>query len=44
MDFFRKSFALRSLRAGDLLGFAPRTEFAEGAKLTAEWYRGQGLL
>jgi nucleoside-diphosphate-sugar epimerase len=44
MDFFRKSFALRSLRARELIGFEPRTEFAEGAKITAEWYRNQGLL
>ena len=44
MDFFRKSFALRSLRARALVGFEPRTEFAEGAKATADWYRTQGLL
>lgn len=44
MDFFRKSFALRSLRARELLGFEPRTGFAAGAKATADWYRSQGLL
>jgi dihydroflavonol-4-reductase len=44
MDFFRKSFALRSLRARGAVGFEPRTEFAEGARITAEWYRTQGLL
>ncbi len=44
MDFFRKSFALRSLRAHELVGFEPRTAFAEGAKTTADWYRTQGLL
>jgi nucleoside-diphosphate-sugar epimerase len=44
MDFFRKSFALKPLRARDAVGFEPRTEFTEGAKLTAEWYRTEGLL
>jgi nucleoside-diphosphate-sugar epimerase len=44
MDFFRKSFALDAAGARKLIGFEPRTEFAAGARLTAEWYRSQGLL
>jgi nucleoside-diphosphate-sugar epimerase len=44
MDFFRKSFALKSHRGRELIGFEPRTQFAEGAKLTADWYRSHGLL
>jgi nucleoside-diphosphate-sugar epimerase len=44
MDFFRKSFALRGAKARELIGFVPRTEFTEGARITAEWYRSHGLL
>ena len=28
----------------EVLGFEPKTGFAEGARATAEWYRSRGLL
>jgi nucleoside-diphosphate-sugar epimerase len=43
MDFFRKSFSLRPTRAA-VLGILPQTGFREGARATAAWYRGAGLL
>jgi dihydroflavonol-4-reductase len=38
MDFFKKSFALSTARAEDVLGFAPRYTFKQGAAETARWY------
>lgn len=44
MDFFRKSFLFSSKKSAELLGFAPRIPFFEGAAETAQWYRKYGLL
>ena len=44
MDFFRKSFTFAGAKAERLLGFTPEIDFAQGAKLTAEWYREIGEL
>lgn len=44
MDFFRKSFHFDPTKAREQLGFAPKIGFAEGAKLTAAWYRQTGDL
>jgi dihydroflavonol-4-reductase len=44
LDFFRKSFRFSTSRAERVLGLRPSVTFAEGAKLTAHWYRAWGLL
>ncbi len=44
MDFFRKSFTFSPSKTHELLAFSPAVQFAEGARLTARWYREQGLL
>lgn len=44
LDFFRKSFQFSSAASQRLLGFRADTNFATGARLTAEWYRSQGML
>jgi hypothetical protein len=44
LDFFRKSFQFSAAAAERVLGFRAATSFAAGARLTAEWYRSQGLL
>ncbi|MDX1540760.1 MAG: NAD-dependent epimerase/dehydratase family protein [Geminicoccaceae bacterium] len=44
LDFFTKSLAFSTERARHRLGFVPEVGFAEGARLTAAWYRSQGLL
>lgn len=44
LDFFRKSFYFSSAKAREVLGFAPQVGFAEGARLTADWYREHGFL
>lgn len=44
LDFFRKSFRFSTAKARDRLAFEPRVPFAEGARLTADWYRANGLL
>jgi dihydroflavonol-4-reductase len=44
LDFFRKSFQFSTRRAEQLLGFRATTDFATGARLTADWYRAQRLL
>ena len=44
MDFFRKSFTLVNEKAVKEIGFKPKVSFEQGAKLTAEWYKQNGLL
>jgi len=44
MDFFRKSFYFSQVHALDILGFQAKTEFCEGVKKTADWYRDMVLL
>lgn len=44
LDFFTKSFALRTGKARRLLGWEPVIGFAEGARRTAAWYREHGLI
>lgn len=44
MDFFKKSFILSGEKAKKLLRFEPKTDFQSGAKLTADWYKENGLL
>jgi nucleoside-diphosphate-sugar epimerase len=44
VDFYTKSRAFDTTRARTELGFAPRVDLEEGIRLTANWYREQGLL
>lgn len=44
LDFFRNSFELSTAKARELCGFTPGVSFVEGARLTADWYRAEGLL
>jgi dihydroflavonol-4-reductase len=44
LDFFRKSFRFSTATAERLLGIRAATSFADGARLTGEWYRRSGLL
>ncbi len=44
LDFFTKSFALRTDKAERLLGWHPGVDFFEGARRTAAWYAAHGLL
>ncbi len=44
LDFFTKSFVLRTAKAERLLGWRPTIGFAEGARRTAAWYREHGLI
>lgn len=44
LDFFRKSFRFSTAKAERLLGFHAETNFPEGARRTAEWYRTNGYL
>lgn len=44
LDFFRKSFSFSTARAQALLGSPPQIDFAQGARLTAQWYRENGFL
>ena len=44
LDFFRKSFQFSAAAAERVLGFRAATSFTTGARLTADWYRAQGLL
>ncbi|MCW5698583.1 MAG: NAD-dependent epimerase/dehydratase family protein [Rhodospirillales bacterium] len=44
MDFFKKSFSYNTDKAKNVLGFEPKVDFAEGARLTANWYRENGFL
>jgi len=44
VDFYRKSRAFDISRARAELGFNPTTDLRTGIRLTAAWYRAQGLL
>jgi nucleoside-diphosphate-sugar epimerase len=44
LDFFRKSFHFSTALAEQTLHVRPQVDFREGARLTAEWYRANGLL
>ena len=44
MDFFTKSFRISTTKAENVIGFNATTSFTEGARLTANWYRENGLL
>jgi nucleoside-diphosphate-sugar epimerase len=44
LDFFRKSFFFSQDKALKILGFQPKTGFAEGVAETARWYKEQGYL
>jgi nucleoside-diphosphate-sugar epimerase len=44
LDFFVKRFAFSQEKAKRLLGYAPAVSFKQGAALTADWYRTEGLL
>ena len=44
MDFFRKSFYFSQEHALNILGFQAKTEFSEGVRKTADWYRDTALL
>lgn len=44
LDFFRKSFQFSAAAAQQILGFRATTDFAHGTRLTADWYRSQGML
>jgi len=44
VDFFRKNRSFDITKAKRELGFEPKTQLKTGLKLTAEWYRSEGLL
>jgi dihydroflavonol-4-reductase len=44
VDFYTKSRAFDTTRAHTELGFAPRVDLEDGIKVTADWYRREGLL
>jgi nucleoside-diphosphate-sugar epimerase len=44
LDFFRKSFRFSTAKAEQLLNFRAETNFMEGARRTAAWYRANGYL
>lgn len=44
VDFYRKSRAFDISRARQELGYNPAIDLDTGLRLTAEWYRAQGLL
>lgn len=44
VDFYRKSRAFDTTRAREELGYNPIVDLKSGIHLTADWYRGQGLL
>jgi nucleoside-diphosphate-sugar epimerase len=44
LDFFRKSLFFNTERSERLLDFKPTTGFADGAKMTREWYVEAGML
>jgi nucleoside-diphosphate-sugar epimerase len=44
VDFFRKTRSFDISKAKRQLGFQPRIDLQTGTRLTAEWYRKEGLL
>jgi len=44
LDFYRKNFWFDTSKATALVGVAPSTTFAAGAKMTLQWYLANGLL
>ena len=44
VDFYTKSRAFDTTRAHTELGFAPRVDLEDGIRVTADWYRREGLL
>jgi dihydroflavonol-4-reductase len=44
VDFYRKSRAFTTARARAELGYNPVVDLQTGIRLTADWYRGNGLL
>ena len=44
LDFFVRGFDFDISRTRELLAIQPQIDFAEGARLTADWYRQAGLL
>lgn len=44
LDFFRKSFYFSPVVRDRLLKWRPSVSFAQGTRLTADWYRDAGLL
>jgi nucleoside-diphosphate-sugar epimerase len=44
VDFYTKSRAFDTARARTELGYSPRVDLEQGIKLTADWYRSEGLL
>jgi dihydroflavonol-4-reductase len=44
VDFYTKSRAFDTTRARTELGYSPRVDLEQGIKLTADWYRTEGLL
>ena len=44
VDFFRKNRCFDVSKAKKELGFDPKTNLKTGIRLTAEWYRNEGLL
>lgn len=44
VDFFTKARAFDISRAKSLLGYSPAVGLEEGLKLTADWYKKEGLL
>ncbi len=44
LDFFRKSFFFSQEKSSTVLGFKPRTDFAQGVAQTAQWYKEHGGL
>jgi dihydroflavonol-4-reductase len=44
LDFFKKSFILSQKKARNVLGFAPKVSFHQGAAETIKWYSTMGYL
>jgi nucleoside-diphosphate-sugar epimerase len=44
LDFYRKNFWFDTNKALELIGEAPATSFAAGARMTLQWYLTNGLL
>ncbi|MEO7133380.1 MAG: NAD-dependent epimerase/dehydratase family protein [Vicinamibacterales bacterium] len=44
VDFYTKSRAFDTTRAGTELAYSPQVDLEEGIRRTADWYRSEGLL